>query len=196
MVGRGVNRGRNIERAGICERLFLRADLTEQTSGLTVNPMQIWFEFYAVIGGATATLLGLLFVAVSINAPAILSEAYESSKRLAEQALQNYLAVLLVSLLALFPSLKLSELGFATLGLTAVWGVWVLMRLYLALKRSRDVGWRLQPLRRQFYLFSVRNAGIRRLANGSKPQRQPHLICNCDHRSIVLSYKGILGVNA
>jgi hypothetical protein len=112
--------------------------------------MQIWFEFYAVIGGATATLVGLLFVAVSINASAILSEAHESSKRLAEQALQNYLAVLLISLLALFPSLKLSELGFATLVLTAVWGVWVLMRLYLVLRRSHDAGWRLQPLRRQF----------------------------------------------
>lgn len=112
--------------------------------------MQTWSAFYAVTGGATATLLGLLFVAVSINAPAILSEAHESSRRLAEQALQNYLAVLLVSLIALFPSLKVSDLGFVTLILTAVWGVWVLIRLYLALRMSHDAGSRLQPLHRQF----------------------------------------------
>jgi len=109
--------------------------------------MRAWFEFYAAIGGASATLLGLLFVAVSINASAILSEVHTSSRRLAEQALQNYLTVLLVSLLALFPSLNLSELGFATLGLTAVWGVWVLIRLYLALRRPHDI--RVQLLRRQ-----------------------------------------------
>ena len=32
--------------------------------------MQGWFQFCAVVGAASATLLGLLFVAVSINAAA------------------------------------------------------------------------------------------------------------------------------
>jgi hypothetical protein len=48
--------------------------------------MQIWSGFYTVIAGAAATLLGLLFVAVSINATAILNEADGNSRRLAEQA--------------------------------------------------------------------------------------------------------------
>ena len=34
--------------------------------------MQAWSSYYATIGGAAATLLGLLFVAVSVNASAAL----------------------------------------------------------------------------------------------------------------------------
>jgi len=32
--------------------------------------MQAWFNFYGVIGATTATLMGLLFVALSMNAVA------------------------------------------------------------------------------------------------------------------------------
>jgi hypothetical protein len=104
--------------------------------------MEIWSGFYAVVGGATATLVGLLFVAVSINAAAILREEHASSRRLAEQALQNYLTVLSVALLALFPSLTLQELGLSTLGVTGLSVGWALMRLYQAVSKSRDDGWR------------------------------------------------------
>jgi len=112
--------------------------------------MQGWFEFYSTIGGIAATLLGLLFVAVSINASVVLGEAHENSKRLAEQAFQNYLAVMMVALLAIFPTIEISTFGFVTLAVTAVWGVWVMIRLYLALRRPTDSGLRLQSLRRQF----------------------------------------------
>jgi hypothetical protein len=115
--------------------------------------MQIWFEFHSVMAGAAATLMGLLFVAVSINAPAILGEVHQNAKRLAEQAFQNYLAVLMVSLLALFPTLKPSELGACTLAVTAVWGAWVLVRLYLALTGPYEPGMRRHALRRQFSSF-------------------------------------------
>ena len=111
--------------------------------------MQIWSGFYTVIAGAAATLLGLLFVAVSINATAILNEAHGNSRRLAEQAFQNYVAVLSVSLLALFPSLTTSEFGFVTLSVTAISGIWVLVRLYLAFSQPYERSARLQSLRRQ-----------------------------------------------
>ena len=67
--------------------------------------MHDWFTFYAVIGAASATLTGLLFVALSMNAAVALSRGPEGSRRLAEQAFENYLAVLMVSLLALFPDI-------------------------------------------------------------------------------------------
>ncbi len=111
--------------------------------------MQDWFGFYAVIGGAAATLMGLLFVAVSINAAAILNRAHGHPRRLAEQAFQNYVAVLLVSLLALFPSLSRSEFSFVTLLVTAATGVWVLVRLYLTLTKPHDTTSRMQLLRHQ-----------------------------------------------
>ena len=94
--------------------------------------MQAWFDFYAVIGAASATLTGLLFVAVSLNAAVALSRGPTGSRRLAEQAFQNYLAVLMVSLLALFPDTSLMTFGRITLAVTAGWTVWVVVRLYQA----------------------------------------------------------------
>ena len=94
--------------------------------------MQAWFDFYAVIGAAAATLTGLLFVAMSMNAAAALSKGPEGSRRLAEQAFENYLAVLMVSLLALFPDMTLLTFGRITLLVTAAWTVWVLVRFYQA----------------------------------------------------------------
>lgn len=94
--------------------------------------MQAWFNFYAVIGAVAATLMGLLFVATSMNAVAALSRGPQGSRRLAEQAFENYLAVLMVSLLALFPDMSLISFGRVTLVVTATWIVWVLVRLYQA----------------------------------------------------------------
>jgi modulator of FtsH protease len=94
--------------------------------------MQPWFDFYAVIGAAAATLTGLLFVAVSVNASAVLSKGPQGSRRLAEQAFENYLAVLMVALLALFPDMTTLTFGRVTLMVTAIWTVWVLVRLYQA----------------------------------------------------------------
>src|ERR1700722_17831391 len=94
--------------------------------------MQAWFNFYAVIGAVAATLTGLLFVAMSMNAAVALSRGPHGSRRLAEQAFKNYLAVLMVSLLALFPDMPLLVFGRVTLMVTATWTAWVLVRLYQA----------------------------------------------------------------
>ncbi len=94
--------------------------------------MQAWFDFYAVIGAAAATLTGLLFVAMSMNAAAALGKGPAGSRRLAEQAFENYLAVLMVSLLALFPDMTLLTFGRVTLLVTASWTVLVVVRLYQA----------------------------------------------------------------
>jgi hypothetical protein len=111
--------------------------------------LQDWSQLYSVSGGSAATLLGLLFVAVSINASTALGKLHQNSRRLAEQAFQNYIVVMLVSLLALFPSLEQSQLGLATLGLTALRGTLAVIRLYWAAKEPYEVESRLQSLRRQ-----------------------------------------------
>ena len=160
------------------------------------GPMQIWFEFYTVIGGATATLLGLLFVAVSINV--------SDSKRGVRK-------------LKAFGRTGASELPRRIVGFIArpvsvieVVGAWVCnvgidsgvgcLGADAPIPSAQEIArWRLATAvaaSSVFFSSRVRDAGIRRLANGSKPRGQPHSVCNCDHRSIVLSYKGILGVNA
>jgi len=120
--------------------------------------MQDWFGFYAVIGGAAATLMGLLFVAVSMNRAAILTEAHGHSRRLAEQVFQNFVAVLSVALVALFPSLTLREFSLAALLVTAISAVWVLVRMYAALTRPLGTISRVQLLRGQ--MFSLIGFGL------------------------------------
>lgn len=65
--------------------------------------MQAWNPFFAATGGASATLLGLLFLAVSINVLAALGSQELLTRRLAEQAFHTYLTVMLLSFLGLFP---------------------------------------------------------------------------------------------
>lgn len=91
--------------------------------------MQSWSQFYATIGAAAAALLGLLFVAVSINAPAALGRDQVASRRLTEQAFQNYLAVMMVALLALFPDISTRTFGIVSVTATASWSLWVVIRL-------------------------------------------------------------------
>jgi hypothetical protein len=90
--------------------------------------MQAWSTFYATIGAASATLLGLLFVAVSINAKAALGSGDRLTTAMTEQAFQNYLAVLLVALLALFPAVPPIAFGYLMLVAVAGRAVWVGIR--------------------------------------------------------------------
>ena len=72
--------------------------------------MQAWFNFYAVLGTSAAALMGLLFVATSLNAAAALTGGPQGLRGLTQQAFENYLAVLMVSLLALFPDMASGHL--------------------------------------------------------------------------------------
>ena len=73
--------------------------------------MQPWIPFYSSVATAAAALLGLLFVAVSLNASTALGTAHQTSRALSEQALQNFLTTLLISLTALFPTTSASSFG-------------------------------------------------------------------------------------
>jgi len=90
--------------------------------------MQAWTQFNATIGTAAAALLGLLFVVVSINVSVALGPEAAVSRRLAEQAFQNYLAVMLVAFVALFPGITATTFGAVTLAGTASWSAWVVIR--------------------------------------------------------------------
>jgi hypothetical protein len=89
----------------------------------------------------------LLFVSMAMNAVVALSTGPEGSRRLAEQAFQNYLAVLMVSLLALFPDMSLITFGRITLMETGAWTVWVVVRLYQAATKQSVFETRLKATR-------------------------------------------------
>ncbi len=95
--------------------------------------MQGWATYYATIGAASATLLGLLFVAVSVNAAAALGDRAPLTRAMTEQAFQNYLAVMLVALLALFPQIEPRTFAAICFFAAAGRAVWVGLRLYQTL---------------------------------------------------------------
>ena len=108
--------------------------------------MQAWSGFFATIAAASATLLGLLFVAISVNASESLGT--EDARRLAEQGFQNYLAVLLVALVALFPDMSFSTLGLVAISMTVVASIWVLVRFWQSLRDARQFKGRVSSVRR------------------------------------------------
>ena len=99
--------------------------------------MQAWSGFFATIATAAATLLGLLFVAISINAAQSLGAGHDDTRRLAEQGFANYFAVLLVSLVALFPGIPLTALGLTTLGMTTGGSILVLIRFWQSVRDAK-----------------------------------------------------------
>ncbi|HEX4861958.1 MAG TPA: hypothetical protein VFV07_12020 [Rhizomicrobium sp.] len=103
--------------------------------------MQAWEQFYEMLGGVAATLLGLLFVSVSINAETILGPTHMHSRRLAEQAFQNYIMVLITSLLIVIPTMDPFSLGQTLLWMSGIWGVWAVARAARSIMNSEKLGW-------------------------------------------------------
>jgi hypothetical protein len=107
-----------------------------------------WHDFFLAGAGASAALLGLLFVGVSINLAAITGEERVDLRARAGQAFANLVFVLVIALLMLIPdpdprSIALGLALIAGLGLLRV-----VQNLYTVFRgRTRLGGWR-QSMRR------------------------------------------------
>ena len=69
-----------------------------------------WQPFYSVLGGATATLVGLLFISLSMHSERIHKDENSHFLRLARQTFSTYLMLLLLSLQMLVPIQKAEQL--------------------------------------------------------------------------------------
>jgi hypothetical protein len=110
--------------------------------------MDGWHDFHQMIGATAATLLGLLFVSVSLNAETILGEQHQHSRRLAEQAFQSYLAVLFISLMVFFPRISVEGFAQAMLWVTGIWGGWTVIRFVEVIRNPPPNSSLLRALRR------------------------------------------------
>ena len=80
---------------------------------LTVSPLgEAWHDFYLMAGTAAVTLVGLLFVALSLHVAILFQAEHRDFRMLAAEAFQGYLYVLITSLLFLLP---VSDSHFTTL---------------------------------------------------------------------------------
>src|SRR4051812_18247021 len=108
-----------------------------------------WHDFYLTAGTAAATLIGLLFVGLSINLDQFTSETGSDLRLLAEQAFSNFIFVLLISLFVLIPNQDATSLG-VELGIAGSLGVIRAIRRIRAFRRRGDdpFGGRAYVLRR------------------------------------------------
>jgi len=81
-----------------------------------------WHDFYLATAGATAALLGLLFVGVSINLATITADERIDLRTRAAQAFSNLVFVLVISLLLLVPGSTPTEIAAGLIG-TAAFGL-------------------------------------------------------------------------
>jgi hypothetical protein len=109
---------------------------------------QAWHDYFGMLGAAAATLLGLLFVSVSINAEIILGAAHTHSMHLAEQAFHNYIATVVLSLVVFYPGISNSSLGLTILCLSGLYSARLLIRFYKAMRAPLAADSRIDALRR------------------------------------------------
>jgi modulator of FtsH protease len=93
-----------------------------------------WHDFYLTAGGATAALVGLLFVALSLHLRSV--AANPGLRSLARQTFTSFLAVLMISLFVLIPQ-TLVPLGIELLFVGALVLAEMLPRLRSVVGRRR-----------------------------------------------------------
>ena len=100
-----------------------------------------WHDFYLAVGSASAALLGLLFVGVSINLSSLAMAKRIDLRTRADLAFSNLLYLLCVSLIVLIPGADATSLAIS---LAAVAGVGLVRigRRVVALNRRRDGSWK------------------------------------------------------
>jgi uncharacterized iron-regulated membrane protein len=70
-----------------------------------------WHDFYVTMGTASASLIGLLFVSLSLNLDVITGESRDDLRAFAEQAFNSFSSVLLIAVFFLIPEHAPGVLG-------------------------------------------------------------------------------------
>jgi len=96
-----------------------------------------WHDFYLTAGAASATLIGLLFVGLSINLDEFTSERGADLRLLAEQAFANFIFVLLIALFVLVPNQDASSLT-VELAIIGIVGALRMVRRVRAFRRRQE----------------------------------------------------------
>ncbi|HUH97753.1 MAG TPA: hypothetical protein VLZ89_10370 [Anaerolineales bacterium] len=96
-----------------------------------------WHDFYHVIGDASAALMGLLFVSLSLNIPVVTRKANAELRLLAVQTFISYIATLMFAVIFLIPDQGPLGLGLPMLGIDLI-VLYVTVARILEMRRNRS----------------------------------------------------------
>jgi hypothetical protein len=98
-----------------------------------------WHDFYLTMGTASASLIGLLFVALSLHIDAITGDARDDLRAFADQAFSSFTIVLLIAVFFLIPDDGAETLGSLYIVLS-FFAAYRMLRRAPAVWRSRARG--------------------------------------------------------
>ncbi len=113
--------------------------------------VQVWHDFYLMIGTAAATLVGLLFVSLSLNADALSRQVNADLRILASQTFTSFINVILFAVLFLIPSQVPLALGLPLLGIGG-FGFHNTLSQFLKARKAPPRSWRRGSLARRFVI--------------------------------------------
>lgn len=102
-----------------------------------------WSNFYAASAGASAALLGLLFVAIQIHLDIIAADSRGRWLAIARSTFYNFVTLFLLSLLMLFPTLD-NRFRAIVIYFVAIFGLFRLLTAWLPVWRGVFAGRREQ----------------------------------------------------
>src|SRR5690606_38323563 len=102
--------------------------------------IESWNTFYTAVSAASATLVGLLFVSLSVNLKLVTGEQHAEIRALAIQTFTNFTYVLIISLIFLIPNPSPSGVGITFLIFGAL-GTVSVIRAIMTTARQRKHTW-------------------------------------------------------
>jgi hypothetical protein len=110
-----------------------------------------WHDFYILIGTAAATLVGLLFVSLSLNADVIIRKTNIDLRVLAAQTFTSFICVLMFAVIFLIPRQGPQGLGLPLVGIDCI-GLYTTARRFVEMRRNRSRTWGKGRLTRRFVI--------------------------------------------
>ena len=120
--------------------------------------VQTWHDFYVTAGAAAATLVGLLFVGLTIHIRVVVT--HPDVRSLARATLMDFFVVLLVALLVLAPATDTRVTGASLIATAAVSLVLVIRPALEGLKGTQTIRLRVLILRFGFSAVCYLGVGV------------------------------------
>jgi hypothetical protein len=113
--------------------------------------VNVWHDFYIMVGTAAATLVGLLFVSLSLNVDAIAHPVNADLRALAEQTFFTFLYILSFAIVFLIPNQDPLGLGLPLL-FVGGFGLFSTVRHFLKTRSSHPRVWGSGNVARRFIM--------------------------------------------